>query len=256
MMKKKIENMITEYYNDYPQMPDSNALNHLLMMANDNSHKKDTANLSYLGFVISQVRFIKRSVCIAQILLLAMCFFGLEFFHESMWQVAWVSAVLPVFIMGGMLEMSKSFSDNMLEMEMATKYTLNQVLVARVMLLGGINFIELSLMFLYSGLKVEDFSFTLLVYMSVPFLMTTFLCLMIVNRIRGKEGGIMMMAIGMMISLGTGTLAFYYPQVYKEYMRGYWYIMFGVIVAAITIEFIRIIRCCNRKLDGVGAYVG
>lgn len=255
-MKKKIENIITEYYNDYPQIPDSNAVNYLLMIANDDSRKKNTANLSYLEFVISQVRFIKRSVCIAQLLLLAMCFFGLEIFQESMWQVAWVSAVLPVFIMGGMLEMSKSFSGNMLEMELATKYTLNQVLVARVLLLGGINFIELSLVFLYSGLKVENFSFTLLVYMSVPFLMTTFLCLMIVNRIHGKEGGIMMMAIGMMMSLGTGTLAYYYPLVYKEYMRGYWYIMFWVIVAAITIEFMRILKCCNRKLDGVAVYAG
>ena len=108
-MKKKIENIITEYYNDYPQIPDSNAVNYLLMIANDDSHKKNTANLSYLEFMISQARFIKRSVCIAQLLLLAMCFFGLEIFHESMWQVAWVSAVLPVFIMAGCLKCRNPF---------------------------------------------------------------------------------------------------------------------------------------------------
>lgn len=257
-MKKKMENILKEYYSHYPEIPDSKGPDELLDATRFRIKEPAAAvfDLSYFEFVISQVKFIKRKVCIAQAVLFGLCLFGFWYFHESLWQIAWISSVLPVFIMGGMVEFAKSFSERMFEMEFATKYTLHQLLIARVLILGLINLTEISILFIYSGLRIENFSFTILVYMSVPFLLTVFLCMLVVNRITGKEGGFLIVVIGFFVSIGTGSLAFYYPQIYRESMEGYWYIIISVTAVAAAIELMRVLWSSSKKLDGVIGYGG
>lgn len=253
-MKKKLENILEEYFNNYPEMPDSKGPDKLLDMVHNQKEETTSFDLNYFEFVVSQAMFIKRKVCIAQAVLLGLCLLGVWYFDEGLWQIAWTSSILPLFIMGGIFEFSKSFSEKMSEMEFATKYTLHQLLIARVLILGLINFTEISILFIYSGQNVENFSFTILIYMSVPFLLTVFLCMLVVNRIPGKEGGFMIVAIGFFVSVSTGSLALYYPQIYRESMKNYWYIIITVTVVAIVIEVVRVLKSCSKKLDGVIGY--
>lgn len=251
-MKRNLNKILADYYKNIPNPPDPQGISRVLNCVSKGGQFSNEENkTSYIEFVFSQILYVKSNLWFMQIAILVFCLTGILYFDKDLWIVAWVSAMLPLFMLCGMLEVSKSFIDNVVELELVTKYTLRQVMVARILIVGVLSFLLLSIVFVSSGIKMDHFSFLVLVYMSVPFLTTIFLCAFITNRMSDWNSKFMSTAIGVSIAAIAGSFAFYYPQIYKESMRKYWYVMVLFLSAAIIAETLRILNNCNKKLDGL-----
>jgi|GEM_PF-2508127 len=253
-MKKSVDKILTAYFKDMPNMPDEQGLSKVLETVTQPTDVDSIYKINFIEFILNEALYIKKSIWVMQILLLGMCFAGLWYFNRDIWKMAWVSSILPLFMLGAMLEFSRPFSYNMCEMEFSTKYSLYQVMLAKIFIFGIINLVEISILFIYTGFKMESFSFILLIYMSLPFLITVFLCMFFTNRVHSRESGFMVVGIGLFVSVTTGGLAYYYPQVYRESMEIYWYITIICLSISIIIELIRILKACCNKLDGINEY--
>lgn len=147
----------------------------------------DYPRTSRVNFITSQVGYIRKRIWAMSFLMIAAVLIGLHF-HEDIKAVVWVaSSVLPFFALLGIVEIAKSVSYNMAEMEMSCRYSLSDITLARLEIIGvgnAFTFIVLTaVLSQVSGMGI----FTLTTHMFTPYLMTCALSLFFFNRFRGRE---------------------------------------------------------------------
>lgn len=248
-MNFKIEKLLKKYYGNIPDQPDPKGKEKIIEILSHTGICEEENKLRYMEFIFCQFLYMNKNMWILQIILLLFCLAGILFLRNDLWIIAWVSAMLPLIILGGMLEISKSFSDDVMELEMVTKFDLRQLLTARILITGLINFISLSIVFVLSGIRLQSFSFFALVYMSVPFIMTILFCTIIVNKVTGKEGKTLIIIIGCSISLITARFSFYYPQIYRESMFKLWCTILIVLLVLLMFQMTQLLRKSINRLD-------
>jgi len=138
---------------------------------------------TYFGFVAAQVRYIRKRIWCASFLLVGLVLAGLAYLGHG--NFIWiVSAFLPLVALAGIMEVAKSLSYNMAELEMSCKYSLSDIVLARLGIIGAVNavaFIVITAALLRgSGMGLIP----LIVQLFTPYLLTTTLSLFSLNRFR------------------------------------------------------------------------
>lgn len=150
--------------------------------------------LRYREFLLSQVFYIRRRVwMVSGILILISCVFSMipahwitsPFFSEPLWLA---EALLPFLALLAAAETARSLSWDMEELEMSCRYSLQQVIMARILLLGIIN----GIVFLsFTALMGRISAFGLwrgFLYLLVPYVLTCGICLFLLSHSNGREG--------------------------------------------------------------------
>lgn len=150
--------------------------------------------LSYAGFLFNQLSYIRKRIWIVTACLTLLGIRvstlsprGLQSMDglDNCWMIA---ALLPVVILFSVTEIVRSDSSKMAELEAGCRFSLQQVVTARILLLGGINGGALLTLLLFFG-RISAFGFgRMSVYFLMPYLLAGAACLLLLNRIRGTEG--------------------------------------------------------------------
>ncbi len=164
---------------------------------------------TYREFLFSQLRYIRKRVWTVSVLIVLtgwMLVFWSPVFSNwnsdasKIWNL---SAVLPFLAMLSVAEIYRSAAFHMAELESCCRFSLTQIIMARITILGGGNFAILLLFFIFMN-QISAYSILqIIVYMMVPYLLVCSFCLWMLNHARGQEGVFGCTAIVFLVCAGS-----------------------------------------------------
>ncbi|MEF9916362.1 MAG: hypothetical protein RSD97_07870 [Lachnospiraceae bacterium] len=159
----------------------------------------DSPKISISEFVLGQIGYIRKSIWIIALLLFGVLLFCLNKSANITFGI--FSAMIPIYSLLMVMESSRSFQYGMEELELSSRFSLKAVVLARLCVLGMMNFFVLLILcpLFWQHYYAEQFYYG--IYILVPYLMTCFLDLFVIRKIRGKEGVYSCIAITILISV-------------------------------------------------------
>jgi hypothetical protein len=148
---------------------------------------------TYPDFVVSQFAYIRKRVWA---LFAALVLLGWAAAFWSPLRMNWsaetgqiwvVAAILPFLALLTITEIYRSAFCRMAELETSCRFTLSQIIMARIGILGGGNVMVLALFLVFASHVSPYGLLQLICYLAVPYFITCSLCLWILNRLRGRE---------------------------------------------------------------------
>lgn len=179
--------------------------------------------VSYGRFVAAQFFYIGKWGWCVSFGILLMTLFVCGFTDKNL---LWVfSAMVPFLAVVFMAEGLRSEIHGMAELEMATRFSLKSLLMARMGILGAVHLLLLCLN-AFIGYRQE--SMPLLhtgVYLLVPYLLTNTAGLYLARKIRGRESIYAILAV----AAAVAVLPFAVRLLYKEEMFIWWLVALGIL---------------------------
>jgi len=156
---------------------------------NEFLQKIDYPKAKYSDFIFSQIGYIRKRVWFTSIALLIGVLLSLRFVPvENVFGLLWIiSSVLPFIALVSVVEIYRSTSYHMAELEMSCKHSLADIVLARLGILGSLNVVVfITLLFLLNGRTNYSF-WRLGIYILVPFMLTCTLSLFVLNHVKTRE---------------------------------------------------------------------
>ena len=186
--------------------------------------------VSHAAFMLSQAGYIRKSTwALSAVILVLALAVGRYAPDDALWVIA---ALTPLAALTAVTENARSSLYGMEELELATRFSLKSVVLARM---GGLGLVHLFLLCLLSPLARVGAAAGLLpagVYLLTPYLLTTLLGLAVVRRIRGREAVYVCGALALLVS-GLNTVQSSFSRLYEpEYFP--WWLAALALCAALT----------------------
>ncbi|MGN1417553.1 MAG: hypothetical protein ACI4XF_11960 [Oscillospiraceae bacterium] len=210
--------------------------------------------LSFGGFILSQIKYIRKRFWAAAVLLLtaaAATVFVLSdtaFAGVYMSEVWLISSMTPFFAILTAAEISRSAVYGMNELESACRFSLPQLTGARTLILGVCGFAVIAAAAVLSGLYSDVGVMKSALYIFAPFLAVNGMSLAFLRRFRGQDGIYASAASAAAVSL-AGILAGSAGAQTSEHIVGPLCAAMGILGAAAIIVNI-------RKITNGEAYYG
>jgi len=99
-----------------------------------------------------------------------------------------ISALLPFMAMLTITELCRSASCHMAELEGSCRFSLPQLSIARLSILGAVSFVVLLLLLVFLRQASAYSLLQTVFYIMVPYLAACAVCLWLLNRVRGANG--------------------------------------------------------------------
>lgn len=208
-MDKKLKNALQAAF----EAPTTSQKNNFLQTLN---YPKST----YKNFFITQIGYIRKRIWLFLFFIIVLGLASILMFQQSIYyrkegSIVWmISAIIPFLALMSMAELSRSMFYNMVELEMSCRFSLSQIVMARATILGIGNFVIIALL-LVLIIPVTDYGvFRLILYLTVPYLLTCAGSLLVLNRVRGKESiyycGIISCFVSFVPSIFSTTRQYFY----------------------------------------------
>lgn len=250
-MKNNIKNELRKHYKNVPPMPNPDGINQTIIRAREVIQATEDEALSFWRFLFSQFGFIRKKVWIAQLFIILACGLALHYLPEEAKTFAIISAAAPLIVLTNVFELSRSYAHGMVEIELSTRYSFKQLMIARLSVLGMVDILCLTILLVFSGVQLSTETYAIILYAFVPFLVTCFCCLLILNRIKRKECNYYCAAVGLFITLAISIVTVQYPQIYELAAIWAWLIMFVAAFAGMVFEIHKMLKNCGQKLNTV-----
>lgn len=186
-------------------------------------------------FLLVQFLYIRKRVWIFSALLFAAVLYAsLVLSADTLWSI---SAFTPLLALLMVAETGRSERFEMAELEMATRFSLKSVLLARLGILGLGNVLLLGAL-VPIGLfhsKIPPVQAGL--YIVTPFLLTTFLCLHIVRRYREREGIYLCTGVSACIGVLVYSSRLSFQALYEESFPGVWFSVSVLLIFCILRQY-------------------
>lgn len=191
------------------------------------------SEIGFGQFMWQQAAYIRKRAWVLSLAIFLMAVLGGCFMEKD---VLWLlSAMMPFLAVSAIAENIRSEMWGMSELEMATRFSLRSVVLARMGILGIIHFATLSFIIILGYGEGTVVVFHTGVYLLVPYLLTDAVGLWLVRKIRGKEALYASMALAFVvgafpvISRYTMTL-FYQEQYFKWWLIAL--VLLGVMIVS------------------------
>lgn len=142
--------------------------------------------MSIFSFMLSQAGYIRKWVPALSLFIFVLSLTGACFWEIDMLWI--ISAFMPLLALSAVTENSRSATYGMDELEMSSRFSLRNVVLARMGIMGILHLIMLCLLM---PLAYAHSIFTIMqvgVYLLIPYLAADVTGLWLIRNIRGKEG--------------------------------------------------------------------
>lgn len=196
--------------------------------------------MSVFRFLLTQVGYIRKWVWWVSAFIFAAAVVGAGVLSRNMlWEI---SAMTPLLALAAVCESGRSECYEMAELELATRFSLRSVTMARMCILGAENLVLLCLLTLL-GLWHSGFpSPAAGVYTLTPFLLTSFWGLYALRRIRGREGIYVCVGLALFISVSVFFTRDNIPALYRESCLSWWIAGALALCAGIGTQYAKMIK--------------
>lgn len=148
----------------------------------------------YRDFLLFQLHYIRKRIWVFSTLILFMgwlsAFYIPMIIHWNPEEVKiWgVSSLVPFLAMITITEIYRSTAYRMAELEESCRFSLPQIIMARITILGAVNFSVLTFLLIFIN-QVSSYSLLqIILYLMVPYFIVSGICLWILNHVRSQEG--------------------------------------------------------------------
>ncbi len=143
----------------------------------------------------------------------------------SLWQyTGMVYALIPFLTMLSLTESMRSYRYGMDELEAAARFSLKSIIFMRMLILGLGNLLLLVLL----ALSGRNFFWQEIVFLMVPYLLTSSGGLAIIKRFPGREGNYLCFTLSLMVGAMELLLTERYSYIYDVQYMGLWLLaLFG-----------------------------
>ena len=201
--------------------------------------------ISILRFALTQLGYIRRWSWAVSVMIFA------GSVAASVWSpsriLGIVSAFAPLLALTVVTESGRSESYEMAELEMATRFSLRSVLLARLGLLGLANLVMFFLLLPVVVWRQELGVLRAGLYILLPYLLTAFAGLWVLRRFRGREAVYCCVGVAACISFLAAMLFETVPRLYQPDMVSWW--LAGVL--ALSVGTVR--QCTGIVRDSLAA---
>lgn len=163
---------------------------------------------------------------------------------EKIWSV---SAVLPFLAMLTATELYRSSFYRMAELETVCRFSLPQIVMARITILGGGNFVILALLLIFMSRASAYSVLQVIAYLMVPYLITCGVCLCILNRVRGRESVYSCAAAACLVCVTNITFSSTIELLYTNICLSYWMLLFVFSGVLIVIQMRKLLKQTEDK---------
>ncbi|MBQ4055133.1 MAG: hypothetical protein IJD17_05410 [Clostridia bacterium] len=199
--------------------------------------------IGMLRFILTQATYMRKLTWVFSVLLLFPAVIGaVNVAKQTLWIV---SAFVPILGLLAVTESTRSAMYAMSEFEMSTRFSLKSVVLARMSILGLINFTVITVLTPLCSIG-NDFSLLRTgMYLLVPYLLTVNISLWIARRINDKEIIYGCMCVAVIVSGLNVGLHFVTDLIYREIYTGWWI----VLSVFLLIESVYEIRCTIKRTE-------
>ena len=194
-------------------------------------------------FIFVQASYVRKiSWVLSGLILLLALFCAYNISEDILWVV---SAVVPVLGLLAVTEGNRSMMYGMSEFEMSTRFSLKSVVLARMSILGLINFAVIAVLAPLCRIG-NDFSLLQTgMYLLVPYLLTVNFSLWIARRTNDKETIYGCMCVAVIVSgINTG-LRFATDLIYQEIYTSWWLVLSVFLLIELAYE----IHCTIKRTE-------
>lgn len=218
----------------------------LAYLEKENSRRLNAykTSVSMGSFLLSQVPYIRKRVYLISLAVLAASVLAADYAGtDSIWYIA---AMMPFVALCMVSESARSEIYGMAELEMASRFSIKSILLARFGTIGLVHMILLCIL-----IPIVRYS-TLLsfvrvgIYLLVPYLAASALEFAAVRRFRGKEAISVCMGISVMVSLSNYLLEGLFEFLFGAKHFIIWIIL-AVYLTGKVIQEYRNIMCRNEE---------
>lgn len=164
--------------------------------------------LTYSEFIFLQIGYIRKRVWIASMAVLSAAVGMICFIPGDKMFCLWItSALIPFLAMLTASEISRSGIFGMSEIESGCRFSLPQIVGARMIILGVCNFMVIMAVSVLSGIYTPFSAVKSALYIFAPYITVNGCSLMIFHRVKGQEGVYLSAAVALGISL-LGVILF------------------------------------------------
>lgn len=208
---------------------------------------------TYLKFLLNQFFYIRKRVWVFSVVII---FVGWAVTFQSPVFIDWkaeagkiwaVSAVLPFLALMMTAEIYRSVFYRMSELEMSFRFNLPQIIMARIAILGGGNFVILTALLIFISRVSPLNLLQVIIYLMVPYLITCGFCLLILNRVRPGEGMYFCAAAACftcVVNIITGSTV---RLLYSSSTLGYWLLLFALGGVLTAIQLRKLIKQTEER---------
>ena len=190
--------------------------------------------ISMFRFILVQASYVRKVSWVLSGLILLLALFGAyNISQDTLWVV---SAFVPALGLLAVTEGNRSMMYGMSEFEMSTRFSLKSVVMARMSVLGVLDFIVLvcAIPLCYTGS-----GFSLLqtgLYLLVPYMLTVNISLWIIRRFQGQETVYVCMSVAALIGGANVGLHFITDLIYQNANIVWWFILLVLLFAGMAHE--------------------
>lgn len=175
--------------------------------------------ISTVEFMLIQAAYIRIWFWLLSIFVFVIAVVGACFLKRDMLWI--ISSLLPFAALVAVTENIRSVTYNMEEMEMASRFSLKSVVLARMGVIGGVHLLLLCFLIplgnMYSAMTLLETG----VFMLVPYLASTVLGLWITRKLRGREAiygctGFAVIISGINFLLSNMVFPFHYYEYFRK----------------------------------------
>ena len=181
----------------------------------------ENANKSNLkGFLFSQIGYISKSAWVFSLLSLIVAMLGIRYSDQHMIWI--ISGMTPLLALSIATESSRSERYGMAELEATTKHSLASVVLARLFIISMADLVAMLVITLIGYKAIGRTAVPTMLYVITPFLISVFLELYSVRKLRGRQSFYACIAISFLVSLSIYFIEFEFKTLYKPEFISAW----------------------------------
>lgn len=172
------------------------------------------------SFVLLQISYIRKRIWVISVLVLLFACIGTKLAGTEC--MGLTSSVLPFAAVCVLTEKERSKTYGMAELEMASRFSLKSVLLARLSAIGFVHLGIFAVLVPFVKSSVQISWFRTAVYLIVPYLLTAVLGLAAARKFQEKDSVYLCMGMAVLVSFGVFGLQRNVAELYEAGMFGWW----------------------------------
>lgn len=190
--------------------------------------------ISTWQFILIQATFLRKWTLLLSLIMVIPALIGAYYIdNNTLWII---SSLIPFLALLTVTESTRSFVYGMTEFEMSTRFSLKNVILARLSILGLLDFIifccVIPLCYISNKIPIIQTG----IYIFVPYLLTVNISLWITRHFQGKESIYGCMSISVLISGSNIYLHFIKNYIYQLSYFNWWLLLAIILIIGMINE--------------------
>ena len=213
------------------------------------NEKKKVKHINFGTFLKSQINFIGIKIWLIQCIVLIFVYLIFEkmakyFFIDNLKNITFILSCISIIILFMAIPfIERSIRFKMFETELATHFSINKLITARLIIIGTGNIIMLAVMIFFASIQIPLYLYNSILYITLPYLVACYGLLYILSHVKCEKFYIASTIFCLSLFLILALLNKFFPLFFLQTFSANWIALYIILLIMCAIQFIRISHC-------------